>query len=159
MLCVVDMQIMNLWIEPLATVKVTLSENPPTVQLRTETCEIFGSEMLQDLKLDGGFVMNFDANLRWKSSNTPKSKYEAGQGQITADARFDVWCEIKPPFNLMPKDMLEAACNVPMDGLMRALLPIFLSNLRNDYRKWATSEEYRLDRTRASWTALPTQSS
>lgn len=145
------MQIMNVWIEPLAIVRVEQTENPPKVQLITETCEIYGSDVLHNLNLDGRFCMSFVATLSWKSSTSKALPNGNGRGRIIADARIDVWSETEPPFNLMPKEFLEASGNVPMDGLMKALLPLFLANLQNDYQKWATNETYRAQRAASEW--------
>lgn len=156
--CCILVQVMNVWIEPLATVRVKQTESPPRVHLMTETCEIYGSDVLHDLNLDGRFCMNFDAKLTWKSSTTKELPNGTGRGRIMADARIDVWSETEPPFNLMPKEFLEVSGNVPMDGLMRALLPLFLSNLQNDYQKWATNETYRAKRATSTWSTTQSQS-
>lgn len=145
--------VMNIWIEPMATVKVTQPENPPRVNLKTETCEINGSKELKDLHLDGRFYMVFEAELQWENG-TPAN---GGRGKMIANSSIDVWCEVEPPFNLMPKEILESTCNVAMDGLMKTLLPIFMSNLSNDYRQWGTSESYRIERTQTTWATMPSR--
>lgn len=158
LLKVPKIEVMNVWIEPLATVAVLQEENPPRVHLTTEKCEVYGSDMLQALNLDGKYSMNFDAVLTWESAlRNGMQQSGNAKGKITGDARFDVWCEVQPPFHLMPKPVLEAACNVPMDALMKLLLPVFMSTLKSDYQKWATSEDYRAQRAKASWVTLQSQ--
>ncbi len=33
-----------------------------------------------------------------------------GQGLIMSKLQMDVWCEVIPPFNLMPREMLQVRC-------------------------------------------------
>jgi hypothetical protein len=70
----------------------------------------------------------------------------AGLGSITGRLTLDVWSEVIPPFNLMPRDMLQGSCNVVMRGLVGSLLPMFVKRLAEDYRKWATDPIYRRER-------------
>lgn len=153
--------VMGIWIEPLATVKVTQFENPPRVNLKTEYCEINGSDELRNLHLDGKFFMLFEANLQWENgivgTTTNGSRSQAAMGKMIAASSIDVYAEVQPPFNLMPKEILESTCNIAMDGLMSTLLPLFMSNLSNDYREWATSETYRTKRAQPTWATLPSQ--
>ncbi len=71
-----------------------------------------------------------------------------GQGQIQANLQMDVWCEVIPPFNMMPREVLQGSCNVVMKALVSSLLPMFVDKLGKDYQKWATDGGYRA--TRAS---------
>jgi hypothetical protein len=45
------------------------------------------------------------------------------QGQ----ADLEVWSEVLPPFNLMPRAALTAAGDAVMGQLMRTLLPLFVN--------------------------------
>ena len=50
------------------------------------------------------------------------SPFGAGQGQ----AELEVWSEVLPPFNVMPRSALTAAGDAVMGQLMRTLLPLFM---------------------------------
>ena len=71
-------------------------------------------------------------------------------GEIRAKSKVDVWSEVIPPFNLMPRDVLIATCNTVMRGLMNSLLPMFVRQLGEDYQKWATDKVYREQRAARS---------
>jgi hypothetical protein len=65
------------------------------------------------------------------------------RGSITASAVVDVWCEVIPPFNLMPRAVLVGSCNSVLSGLVHSLLPWFTRQLAADYGKWAADAAYR----------------
>ena len=69
-----------------------------------------------------------------------------GQGQISGRLQLDVWSEVIPPFNMMPREVLQGSCNVVMRGLVGSLLPLFVRRLAEDYKKWATDPQYRRER-------------
>lgn len=73
-----------------------------------------------------------------QSSSTP--------GSITGTGAVKVWCEVVPPFHLMPKHVLESSCNVVIAGLVNSLLPWFMRQLAGDYQRWAIDEKYRAER-------------
>lgn len=156
--------LMNVWLDAVATVAVQQGTNPPSVKLKTESCQIHGS-MIERLKLDKRFWMQFEATLTWKNggtaavdrlnANTQHSSYVArgpstGAG-IFGDTRLDVWCEMVPPFTLIPREILEGSCNIALRALMRGLLPLFLSKLRDDYHTWGRDAEYREYRSGSQW--------
>lgn len=58
----------------------------------------------------------------------------------------DVWCEVIPPFNLMPRQLLEGTCNAVLAGVVNSLLPLFMRRLAADYEKWVDDEGYRRER-------------
>ncbi|KAK9822984.1 hypothetical protein WJX81_000572 [Elliptochloris bilobata] len=63
-------------------------------------------------------------------------------GKIHAVSEVTVWSEVVPPFNLMPREALQAAGNTVLAGVMRTLLPLFLRRLADDYEKWASDNGY-----------------
>jgi hypothetical protein len=67
-------------------------------------------------------------------------------GSITGTGSVQVWCEVVPPFHLMPREVLERSCNVVISGLVNSLLPWFMRQLASDYHKWAADEQYRATR-------------
>ncbi len=172
------LQIFNLWIEPVVQVSVRTESN--RVVLEADNCRIRGCEAVERLKLDERFCMRFVTKLTWRvdapaaaagSSSQPEqatrsvsSSSLAGmfsrggssqvallpEGEILGDAKLDVWSETLPPFNLMPRSMMESTCNAVMRGLVSSLLPLFMRQLAADYGKWATDEAYRAERAARS---------
>ena len=114
----------------------------PRVVLEAANCSVRGSELVESLRLDERFTMRFATTLTW----APVYGTPGAPGRIVGAATLDVWSEIIPPFNLMPRPMLEASCNVVIAGLVNSLLPLFMRRLADDYAKWAASAEYRAQR-------------
>lgn len=72
------------------------------------------------------------------------------RGSITGSAVVDVWCEVIPPFNMMPREVLVGTCNAVISGLISSLLPWFTRQLAADYAKWAQDAAYRAERAARS---------
>jgi hypothetical protein len=84
-----------------------------------------------------------------KSSSTA-AQAPGSAGSITGSAVVDVWCEVIPPFNLMPREVLVGTCNTVISGLVNSLLPWFTRQLAADYQKWAQDAAYRAARAARS---------
>jgi len=147
MLKVPRINIFNAWLEPEVEIVTTSSASPPKVVLQAENCRIRGSEGIESWKLDQRFCLSFVTELTWSSEQRLEGP---GPGQITGNAKLEVFSEVIPPFNLMPRSMLEGSCNVVMAGLVNTLLPLFLRKLGEDYTKWAAEPEYREARAQRS---------
>lgn len=78
-----------------------------------------------------------------QADTTAAGQPSSTPGSITGTGQVQVWCEVVPPFHLMPKDVLERSCNVVISGLVNSLLPWFMRQLAADYQKWAADEQYR----------------
>jgi Protein of unknown function (DUF1997) len=70
----------------------------------------------------------------------------AARGSITGTTQVDVWCEVVPPFQLMPREVLVATVNAVLSGLVNSLLPWFMHELARDYKRWAADPAYRAQR-------------
>lgn len=86
------------------------------------------------------------------SSNVAQQQQQPSpvRGSITGSAVVDVWCEVIPPFNLMPREVLVGTCNTVISGLVNSLLPWFTRQLAADYQKWAHDAAYRAARAARS---------
>ena len=130
----------SLWLEP--EVEISVVNVGRKVVLQAERCRIRGSDLVENMKLDSRFALRFTTELTWSSD---------GQvGFIDAKLDSSVWCEVIPPFNLMPREVLISSCNVVMNALVGSLLPMFCSRLAKDYEKWATNPQYRMTRAQRS---------
>lgn len=116
-----------------------------------------GSESIEKLRIDQRFCMKFTTHLTWldpaqKSDGTlteATCDEEAGmaaaaaelsgvlstvgQGQIQGDATLDVWCEVIPPFNLMPRSALQVRRIVLCSSMM---LLCFVVRDRSRRSRW-----------------------
>jgi len=119
------------------------------------------SEMVSSLDLQGKWFMIFESFLTWDNDclrsdqklrgldRAVVNSNGASYGVMHGRSRVDVWCEMAPGFTFMPRDVLENACNLAVNTLMQSLLPVFMKQLSEDYKKWATKKEYRDER--ATW--------
>eukprot|EP00798_Chlamydomonas_sp_ICE-L_P002146 gene2146-18195_t len=119
-------EILGAWLEPEVRISVVTETNPPRVFLQANDYSLKGSEGIEAMRLNEKFAMNFATELTWKSPQTafgsnPNGSARATQpqdGEIIANATLDVWAEVVPPFNFMPREVLQASCNVVMNGTM-----------------------------------------
>ncbi|GAX80105.1 hypothetical protein CEUSTIGMA_g7543.t1 [Chlamydomonas eustigma] len=158
LLTVPRQQFFSIWIEPDVEISVNIEASPPKVILQAENCRIRGSEVIQNMQLDKRFCLTFKTELHWctnsnnGTSNGKNSDMDGdsvasvGTGEITANLNMNVWCEVIPPFNLMPREVLQASCNAVLSGLVGSLLPFFVRKLSEDYKKWAVDPVYRRKR-------------
>jgi hypothetical protein len=91
----------------------------------------------------------------WPGSSGTASAAAGGavgtlRGSITGSAVVDVWCEVIPPFTMMPREVLVGTCNTVISGLVNSLLPWFTRQLAADYQKWAHDAAYRAARAARS---------
>jgi hypothetical protein len=161
LLTVPRQQFFNIWIEPDVEISVNIQASPPRVILKAENCRIRGSELIQNMQLDKRFCLKFRTELHWFTSSengsssavrtngsdlVDTSTVPVGTGEISANLNMNVWCEVIPPFNLMPREVLQASCNAVLSGLVGSLLPFFVRKLSEDYKKWAVDPVYRRKR-------------
>ncbi|PSC67368.1 hypothetical protein C2E20_8943 [Micractinium conductrix] len=171
----------DVWVEPEVVVHVSLgggAGGPDSVVFESGECRLKGSELLQSLELDKRFVLYFHTALTWQPSggggggggsssangghgsnggggNGGGAVAAAGQGSINAMADVQVWSEVVGPFRVIPRPMLQATGNAVMGAMMKALLPVFLAKLGDDYARWSTNLSYRA--RRAATVAQPQQ--
>lgn len=130
------LKLFSLWIEPTVDIVVSSADTQnPRVLLTSESCHIIGSDLIQRMQLDKRFILNFSTELTWKT---------APNGQITGNLELEVATEVIPPFQVLPRSVLEGTCNAVLRRLMKTLLPKFMQLLADDYTKWATDPSYRL---------------
>lgn len=152
---------MNEWLQPNVIAEVQVSNEH--VHIVTKNCFMNVSELISSLNLDEKWYMFFQAWLTWEDDSSESDKQLRGLDRVSlissdsrkrygvmhGKSRVDVWCESAPGMDFIPKEVLQNACNLAMDTLMRSLLPVFMSQLSTDYRKWATNQSYREER--ATW--------
>ncbi|KAL4430382.1 hypothetical protein ABPG77_002188 [Micractinium sp. CCAP 211/92] len=169
-------QLFDVWLEPEVTVHVRQQEGPFGLVFEAQECRLKGSELLQRLGLDKRFVLHFRTAVSWQPRPSAGSRGHYGggsraaaavaaaaaaptplsnggsvrQGQISAEAEVVVWTEVVGPFQAIPRPMLQATGNAVLEALTRALLPVFMRKLADDYQRWASSPQYRARRAAAA---------
>lgn len=123
-------------------------------------CQLNGSDLVTNMNLNNRFEMRFRTVLTWDSPSTgtppasalqPQQQRAPVRGTIFADLDLDVWCEVIPPFNLLPREsVLEPTVNAVLGTLVNGLLPVFVRKLGADYERWAADPAYRQRRAALS---------
>lgn len=81
LLIVPRINILNVWVEPLVEVSVTFRRGPnPSVLLKAENARIRGSELIENLKLDQRFVLQFQTELTWSTDTSGGSGSSLSSG-------------------------------------------------------------------------------
>lgn len=152
------LEFFNEWIKPSVVAKVSQTAN--SVHIKTKEAEMDVSELIASLDLDRRWFMIFESTLTWENSTEESDKSLRGlqralvngngaslrSGMIHGTSRVDVWCEMAPEFDFMNKQLLQNACNLALNTLMQSLLPIFMTQLSEDFAKWASDDDYRKER-------------
>ncbi|CAG9461628.1 unnamed protein product [Pedinophyceae sp. YPF-701] len=144
-----SLKFFNLRIDPVVEVMVDLvdPEGPrPRVRLAATKCEIGGSPAIERMGLDRRFRMRMVTEMGW--SEGVAGEDGGALGCIDGSSKLDVWCEVVPPFNAMPRRALESTCSAVLRATVGQMFPAFLRNLAADYRRWATDADYRAERAR-----------
>lgn len=128
--------------------------------LQALQCRLNGSDLV--ISLNDRFDMRFRTVLTWDSpalgaapesaaALQPQQQRAPVRGTIFADLDLDVWCEVIPPFNLLPREsVLEPTVNAVLGTLVNGLLPVFVRKLGADYERWAADPVYRQRRAALS---------
>lgn len=127
-------------------------------------CQLNGSDLVTNMNLNDRFEMRFRTVLTWDSPSAgtasesapptalqPQQQRSPERGTIFADLDLDVWCEVIPPFNMLPREsVLEPTVNTVLGTLVNGLLPVFVRKLGADYERWAADPAYRQRRAALS---------
>jgi len=82
--------------------------------------------------------MRAGADMTWKTNGE--------EAEVTLAGHINVWCEKLPPFNVMPRRVLQPTSNAVLGTAFKGLQRVFLKELMKDYVRWANDEEYRIER-------------
>jgi hypothetical protein len=135
------LKLYGLWVAPVVDIVATQLDNPAKVVLTSENCILQGSQWVRKVGLNDFLTVRFRTELSWTSSRTITEK--VSKGSITGIVFLEVMTHVIPPFNLIPRPVLEGTVNAILRGLIRTMLPFFLHRLAADYQRWATDAEYR----------------
>jgi len=131
----------NVWVAPAVTMSVQLDEEPKTkVNIQANECKVKGSKFIEKMKINDRLKIKV------------KTSLEQEQEKLKASSDLDIWCEIVPPFHLLPKSLLEKTCNAVLRTTLKTLLKSFMNELSADYKLWSTDTTYREERAKRSLT-------
>lgn len=131
---------LSVWLEPEIDVEVLISATH--VRMRSVATRLRGSEFVERASLNDHFDM------RWSTTLTTEVQDERCSF-IAVETDLQVWCEVLPPFHLVPRSFLATACNAVLRRALPALLFAFVRQLGGDYRRWSTEPAYRATRAAA----------
>jgi len=141
-LTVPRLEFFDAWIEPVLEVEVNLQSRPgqhPKVVMTARHCKIHGSDFVEQFNLNKKFEMAFRAELKWRANQ----HLGGGQAKLMCKTGLEVYCEVTPPFNVLPRATLESGCNAVLGTFSPMIMRLFLSKLADDYSRWSTDEQYR----------------
>jgi len=158
-LSVPRLQILQVWCEPEIVIKAGVVEDggpggAPVVRLTADRCRLPGSAAWESLGLDRRFRLELNVDLSWDATTAAPAPAPSSEaltadilaGEISAHVRVDVWCEVVPPFHVVPRTTLVWTVQQAIKVVMSLTLPAFLRGLGRDHDKWAVDPEYRASR-------------
>ena len=111
------------------------------VRLRSTATRLRGSPFVASSGLNERFDMAWATRLTWGATAGG-----AASSFICVETELRVWCEVLPPFHLMPRTLLATACNAVLRRALPSLLSVFVVQLGKDYARWAAEPDYRAAR-------------
>lgn len=148
------MSFLSVWLEPEVEVQVYIRED--RVHMRSVRTRLRGSDFVERANLNAVFDMFWSTTLTWGDG---EGDADGGRGHINVSTELKVWCEVLPPFHLMPRRLLAGACNSVLRRAIPALLDAFTRSLAADYVRWSADEAYRDSRRDAAAAVLAGEAS
>jgi len=124
---------------------VRVEDYPQTsVNIAAKECVVKGSSFIEKMRIND--------RLRIKVKTCLSEGKDAKSGDQTLDASTDlqVWCEVVPPFTMLPLAFLEKTCVAVLRSTLKTLLNKFVQELAVDYHSWSTDDNYRQERAQRS---------
>lgn len=128
-------------VEASPEVLARVSTEPDRVVIRSESCSISGSPLIEKLKLNERYDFFVETCFTWSSATVDEEA-------IHSCTEISVDVSPPGPFKHVPRWLLERVGNSVMKLALSSLQTTFVANLGADYARWATDEAYRLERER-----------
>jgi hypothetical protein len=109
---------------------------PDQVLITSDSCEIRGSKIIDDLKINDFFEFKVKICLTWETSTET----------ITAQSEIEV--DLDPPgvFAFVPRRILEVVGNRAVGFSLGTLQKKFMKSLASDFERWSIDKDYREQR-------------
>lgn len=114
---------------------------PEFVFISSNKCILSGSTFVEDI-ISNCFIFDVKTRISYLDTPTFKSLFSSTDIFVRVDP--------PPPFNLIPKDILESTGNLVMEAVTKQLEGGFLRSLATDYNRWAKDRNYRTNRLELS---------
>ncbi|KXZ52257.1 hypothetical protein GPECTOR_10g888 [Gonium pectorale] len=149
-LAVGELRFLSWSVEPVITVSVTVEEGGCTIRLLS--CKLQGSPFVEDI--NDKFSATMTNVVRYRDYVPPQEddedeEEEGGasssgkQKEIVSDTTIQVTLEVPAWCSFLPVSSIEGAGSSVMQGVLNAMVPRFLAQLRTDYELWASGDESR----------------
>lgn len=150
-------QLFSVWVEPLVHVTVVSNKDSAgrsSVTIRAVNWGLSGSPLIESVGLARRFNLEFCTLLSWAPATNESTNGANLNGTLKGTTTLDVYTEVIGPFRYMPRQVLETGGNAVMQSLNNVLLPLFMRRLSDDYERWASDPNYRLERQKQHSTSL-----
>ena len=146
-----QLKFFNVWVAPEVKMSVQLDEEPKTVvNIKANKCTVSGSKFIEKMRLNDRLSIKVKTSLEETGTVDDSRGTTDHTSAMKAQTTLEVWCEVVPPFNLLPKAFLEKSCNAVLRTTLKTLLKAFMVELKDDYHLWSTDESYRKERAKRS---------
>lgn len=143
------MTFLSVWLEPQVDVEVRITATG--VRMRSTAARLRGSDFVARSGLNESVDLAWRTVLTWGGGGDGgNGGGGGGGGHIRVRTSVAVWAEVLPPFHLVPRAVLTAACAAVLRRAVPALLDAFARSLADDYRRWASEPAYRRQRAEAA---------
>jgi hypothetical protein len=145
-------------IEVFPEVRAKVKVEPDQVVIYSDSCTIYGSPIVERLKLNDRFDFRVRATLTWKQEESDGKEallQEQKDGTEPTLVKGDTICssaeievDVYPPgrLALIPRRIIEPVGNTAMAFILSLLLEDFMVGLGSDYERWASDDAYRAER-------------
>ncbi|EPS69171.1 hypothetical protein M569_05597, partial [Genlisea aurea] len=117
---------------------VRVEEQPNGCCIKLLSCKLEGSPIVvaQNDKFEASMENRISCNDEANGSSTTQT--------LTSDATIEVvTIDIPPAFRVIPPRVIESTGSQVLGGVLKAMLPRFMSQLVKDYEAWATGDTSR----------------
>jgi len=126
-------------VRPIISARVLVEQN--RVVITSNSCEIRGSKIIQDLKINDYFEFQVQICMTYKDGSS-------NNGSSSIMAKSEIKVDLDPPgvFGLVPRSILEVVGNSAIGLTLEALQRDFMRSLGKDYERWSCDKPYRMQR-------------
>ncbi len=143
-------------VKPVVMATVSVEPEKERVVIRSDACQIGGSKIIDDLKINEYFEFSVEICLTWDRDaadadadavgTLSSSRSGSNIGIIQAQSNIAVDLNPPGPFAFVPRQILEAVGNRAIALTLGSLQQNFMISLGKDFERWVTDESYRSDR-------------
>mmetsp|Transcript_12705 Transcript_12705/g.18733 ORF Transcript_12705/g.18733 Transcript_12705/m.18733 type:complete len:259 (-) Transcript_12705:59-835(-) len=134
-------------VRPLMMASVNVRKD--CVFITSNSCQIRGSKIIEDLKINDFFDFKVEICLTWENGS-PASSINKTRSPLSPSitARSEIEVDLEPPglFAFVPRRIIEAVGSRAIDVTLGALQKNFMKSLGSDFERWSVDDNYREQR-------------